>query len=438
MQVFDTSLGTVHLVVGGGGAGSTIGETIDAETGFTQAHPFASSNGNNVQALEDAPWLGFYDTVNAYGYGVFDVDPGDRPGETSITFQWFSVPPTGSPLPTTPVEKFTFTRRTQKIQAGEPRSSAAPRSATRSPPTRALVPEVGPAQLPVAARRPADRRGHLLDVHAHRGRSRSAAAGSGHRHDPRQRDRHRHLGERRRRRRAARTAARDDERQARCRRLAGRGGVAPLALGATRKFQWLRDGEPIGGATDSTYDPLDSDVGHLLEVQVTESVDGYDPVSVTSAPQAGVGRWHGAHGPDAHAGADRRGRGPGRDRRRGRRPPVAARRGRDRRRRVRLLHPGPGRRRQAASAEAQPSDGESVISAPQTVAAAAFKTASRPGFRGTPVVGGTLSRDRRTVVPEPDAQLPVAAGRGGRSTVPPRTRWSCPADLRRQGGRPSR
>ena len=79
-QVFDTSLGTVHLVVGGGGAGSTIGETIDSETGFTQAHPFASSNGNNVQALEDAPWLGFYDTVNAYGYGVFDVDPGDRAG----------------------------------------------------------------------------------------------------------------------------------------------------------------------------------------------------------------------------------------------------------------------------------------------------------------------------------------------------------------------
>ena len=61
--------------------------------------------------------------------------------------------------------------------------------------------------------------------------------------------------------------------------------AAPLALGATRKFQWLRDGEPISGATDSTYDPLDSDVGHLLEVQVTESVDGYDPVSVTSAPQ---------------------------------------------------------------------------------------------------------------------------------------------------------
>ena len=30
------------------------------------------------------------------------------------------MPPTGSPLPTTPVEKFTFTRRTQKIQAGEP------------------------------------------------------------------------------------------------------------------------------------------------------------------------------------------------------------------------------------------------------------------------------------------------------------------------------
>ena len=77
-QVFDTSLGTVHLVVGGGGAASTIGETIDSATGFTQAHPFARSREQRPGGGGRA-WLGFYDTANAYGYAVFDVDPGDRP-----------------------------------------------------------------------------------------------------------------------------------------------------------------------------------------------------------------------------------------------------------------------------------------------------------------------------------------------------------------------
>ena len=89
-QVFDTGKGTVHLVVGGGGAGSTIGETFDAANGLAQAHPFVAGSGT-TQAVEDAAWLAYYDHDNAYGYAVFDVDPGDGPGQTSITFQWFSV-----------------------------------------------------------------------------------------------------------------------------------------------------------------------------------------------------------------------------------------------------------------------------------------------------------------------------------------------------------
>jgi hypothetical protein len=40
---------------------------------------------------------------------VFDVDPGDGPGQTSITFQWFSVSTT-VPAPTAPLEKFVFAR----------------------------------------------------------------------------------------------------------------------------------------------------------------------------------------------------------------------------------------------------------------------------------------------------------------------------------------
>ncbi len=88
-------------------------------TGLTQAHPFADP-ANNAQAVEDAPWLGFYDTGDAYGYGVFDVDPGDGPGQTSITFQWFSVSTT-DPAPDVPLEKFVFARMAGRIAAGVPK-----------------------------------------------------------------------------------------------------------------------------------------------------------------------------------------------------------------------------------------------------------------------------------------------------------------------------
>ena len=34
-------------------------------------------------------------------------------------------------------------------------------------------------------------------------------------------------------------------------------------------YQWLRDGSPIGGATDTTYLPVATDAGRLLQVRVT-------------------------------------------------------------------------------------------------------------------------------------------------------------------------
>jgi alkaline phosphatase D len=389
-EVFDTSLGTVHLVVGGGGAGSTIGETIDSETGFTQAHPFASYNGNNVQAIEDAPWLGFYDTVNAYGYGVFDVDPGDRPGETSITFQWFSVPPTGSPLPTTPVEKFTFTRRTQTIQAGEPIIVGRPtvgRTVTTdpgdwSPKSARLSYQWLRASLPIAGATSsrytltADDVGEQLQVQVTGtipGNVTDTATSAS----------------------IVGVAAPPAPRHVTMRGKLAAGGslaavAAPLALGATRKFQWLRDGEPVSGATDSTYDPLDSDVGHLLEVQVTDSVDGYDPVSVTSAPQpvsgAGTALAVPTLTPEPTVGVAVWAEIAAED--------VAYQW---------LLDGAEINGAESASYTPVPADAgkqlqlkltadyESVISEQRTVAAAAFKTASRPGFRGAPVVGGTLS-----------------------------------------------
>jgi LmbE family N-acetylglucosaminyl deacetylase len=63
-------------------------------------------------------------------------------------------------------------------------------------------------------------------------------------------------------------------------------GVSPGTWGpATVAFayQWMRDGEPIAGATSSTYVPVNTDAGSLLSVTVTGSADYYLPTSESSA-----------------------------------------------------------------------------------------------------------------------------------------------------------
>jgi hypothetical protein len=430
-DVFDTSLGTVHLVVGGGGAGSTIGETVDTVTGLTQAHPFAApgDDGNDIQALEDAPWLGYYDTVNAYGYGVFDVDPGDRPGETSITFQWFSVPPNGTPLPTTPVEKLTFTRSTEKIRAGEPliigepsvgRTVAAepgswsPRSvrlsyqwvrgglpisgATSSRYTLTAEDLGEPLQVQVTG----TLAGNLTETAS--SPSVLVVSGPPSPHHP--------------------TISG---------RLAAGGSVAaalaPLTLGASRKFQWLRDGEPIDGATDSSYEPCEADAGHSLELQMTESVDGYEPVTVGSEPQ-----------PISAAGAEQ--------------PAVPVLQAEPTVGVATRANITPEPAQDAAYAwlldgvtiegahEASyipvPADagkqlqlklssaGASVISQPWIIAAANFRTASRPGMRGVATVGGELAAIPGQWSPQPQLSYrwllngePIAGQTEDTLVVPP-------------------
>jgi len=76
---------------------------------------------NGADSVEDAPWSAAINPTDAYGYSIFDVDPGDRPGETTITFQYFAIPAVSNEagaahdgtttLPTEPTEKFVFGRR---------------------------------------------------------------------------------------------------------------------------------------------------------------------------------------------------------------------------------------------------------------------------------------------------------------------------------------
>jgi hypothetical protein len=130
---WNTAEGTVYLVLGGGGTnGPTNTYGTDAADDKPQAKVITTRNAvvgseaagfvkNGADSIEDAPWSAAINPTDAYGYSIFDVDPGRHRGETTITFQYFAIPAVtneaGSAhdrtttLPTQPTEKFVFGRR---------------------------------------------------------------------------------------------------------------------------------------------------------------------------------------------------------------------------------------------------------------------------------------------------------------------------------------
>lgn len=61
--------------------------------------------------------------------------------------------------------------------------------------------------------------------------------------------------------------------------------------GTELSYRWLRDGETVDGATGRTYTPVEGDLGHVLSVEVTGTLAGWQPLTVTSegtAPVAGL------------------------------------------------------------------------------------------------------------------------------------------------------
>jgi hypothetical protein len=97
--VFDTSLGTVHLILGCGGTNVNLDDYGPATAdGLTRARVFTRPNRPvpapvpgvyaraDADAAEDAVWSARRDTSTGYGIAVFDVDPGtETGGQTSIT-----------------------------------------------------------------------------------------------------------------------------------------------------------------------------------------------------------------------------------------------------------------------------------------------------------------------------------------------------------------
>ncbi|MER0443597.1 metallophosphoesterase family protein [Streptomyces sp. Edi4] len=140
LREIDTSKGTVHLILGGGGTashddtylGDTDGSGVPDAFVRTKRLPFKA----DPDAKEKATWSAVRDpdTAHPYGVAVFDVDPGHLPGgRTSITVSYYHSEgaTTANPFPT-PVlfDRFTVhrARRDGWTTPGRPQHAGAPAS----------------------------------------------------------------------------------------------------------------------------------------------------------------------------------------------------------------------------------------------------------------------------------------------------------------------
>jgi hypothetical protein len=98
---FDTSQGTIHFILGGGGTSSPVDAYGVGPTGAPQAKVITKPNRPvpgplagmfmkpRADALEEAIWSARRDTDTGYGIAVFDLDPGAPGGKTSITISYY-------------------------------------------------------------------------------------------------------------------------------------------------------------------------------------------------------------------------------------------------------------------------------------------------------------------------------------------------------------
>jgi hypothetical protein len=94
--VIDTTRGTVHVVIGGGGTSAPSNGMFFPEprcrvlTGVGGFDP-AIGRKAPIYVTEDAPWSAFRDPDNPYGFAAFEVDPGQPGGNTSIRATHYAV-----------------------------------------------------------------------------------------------------------------------------------------------------------------------------------------------------------------------------------------------------------------------------------------------------------------------------------------------------------
>jgi hypothetical protein len=115
LKNIDSSKGTTHMVLGGGGVSGTTNQAffpVGKAKVITAvgAPPTAGAKHPSVYTFEDTPWLGFRDAEHPYGFAAFTVDPGNGPGSnTHIYVTYYNVTiPTGDIVP---LETFALQRK---------------------------------------------------------------------------------------------------------------------------------------------------------------------------------------------------------------------------------------------------------------------------------------------------------------------------------------
>ena len=113
-DVVDTSKGTVHMVLGGGGTSAPSNQLFFTPPRcrvITKVGDPDPKTGKRppVYVTEDAPWSAVRDAANSYGFAAFTVDPGThRGGLTTMQVTYYDVVGTDGALK--PFETFTLQR----------------------------------------------------------------------------------------------------------------------------------------------------------------------------------------------------------------------------------------------------------------------------------------------------------------------------------------
>jgi purple acid phosphatase-like protein/calcineurin-like phosphoesterase family protein len=96
-DVIDTSMGTVHMVLGGGGVSGTTNQAFFKDGTakvITAVSATAGANGKRTSTYvkEQAIWTGVRDIEHPYGFAAFAVDPGRHPGDlTRLNVTYYNV-----------------------------------------------------------------------------------------------------------------------------------------------------------------------------------------------------------------------------------------------------------------------------------------------------------------------------------------------------------
>lgn len=126
-DVIDATTGTVHMVLGGGGNPVTYTEFGDGPRG---GQVIVGNDGRFVARYEyeEPVWSAVTDTAQAYGFGAFEVDPGEEGGTTSIAVTYYrTASSAGQPASAYDTFRLEKPRQAVAAEGGAGRSESAGR-----------------------------------------------------------------------------------------------------------------------------------------------------------------------------------------------------------------------------------------------------------------------------------------------------------------------